>query len=262
MGAFLSTCVVIFREGLEALLIVGIAVAYLRQTGRRALLPAVYWGVGAAVVVSALIGWTLAQLGEMGPAWEGALALVAAVLIISCTVHVLRAGRRMKQAITQQLTNAAVRQGFAAALGVAAFLFLMVTREGVEAATMVAAVAGQNSGGSIAAGGIVGFALAGLLAAAWARLGRQVSLTAFFQFAAVFLVLFSVQLVIYAFHEFAEAGVLPLVDNELWHDATEPYGPEGEIGQWLTYALAIVPSIWLIALWLRDSARRTTAPAT
>ena len=53
MGAFLSTCVVIFREGLEALLIVGIAVAYLRQTGRRALLPAVYWGVGAAVVVSA-----------------------------------------------------------------------------------------------------------------------------------------------------------------------------------------------------------------
>jgi high-affinity iron transporter len=261
MSAFLSTCVVIFREGLEALLIAGIAVAYLRQTGRQALLPAVYWGIGAAVVVSALIGWVLAQLGEMGPAWEGALALVAAVLIISCTVHVLRAGKRMKQAITQSLTDAALRQGWAASLGIAAFLFLMVTREGVEAATMVAAVAGQNAGLSIAAGGVLGFALAGLLAAAWARLGRRVSLTAFFQFAAVFLVLFSIQLVIYAFHEFSEAGVLPLVNNEYWHDVTEPYGPEGEIGEWLTYALAIVPSAWLLALWARDSLKRES-PAT
>jgi high-affinity iron transporter len=262
MSAFLSTCVVIFREGLEALLIVGIAVAYLRQTGRQALLPAAYWGIASAVLVSVVIGWALAQLGEMGPAWEGALALAAAVLIVSCTVHVLRVGRRMKQSITQSLADAAVRSGWAAGLGVGAFLFLMITREGIEAATMIAALAGQNAGLSMAAGGVLGFALAGLLAAAWGRLGRRISLGAFFQFAAVFLVLFSIQLVVYAFHEFAEAEIIPLVDNQYWHDMSEPFGPEGEIGSWLTYALAIVPSAWLLALWVRDGLKRESSPAT
>ena len=53
---------------------------------------------------------------------------------------------------------------------------------------------------------------------------------------AVFLLLFVVQLAIYAFHELTEAGVLPL-DNEFWHVATEPYGPEGIYGHWLSYGL-------------------------
>ena len=40
------------REGLEAFLIVAISVAYLRKTGRRQLLPPVYWGIGVSVLLS------------------------------------------------------------------------------------------------------------------------------------------------------------------------------------------------------------------
>ena len=49
------------------------------------------------------------------------------------------------------------------------------------------------------------------------------------------------QLVVYAFHEFAEAGALPLLDNGYWHELTEPYGPGGEYGVWLTYTLILAP---------------------
>ena len=52
--------------------------------------------------------------------------------------------------------------------------------------------------------------------------------------------LFVLQLTIYAFHEFSEAGALPL-DNAYWHIATEPYGPDGEYGHWLSYALVLIP---------------------
>ncbi|HEY3076508.1 MAG TPA: iron permease, partial [Burkholderiales bacterium] len=66
----------------------------------------------------------------------------------------------------------------------------------------------------------------------------------FFRVTSVFLLLFAVQLIIYAFHEATEANLLPL-DNAYWHLATEPYGPEGEYGALLTYALVLVPAAWL-----------------
>lgn len=264
MSGFLSTFVVVFREGLEALLIVGIAVAYLRQSGRAALLPSVYWATGAAVAASAAAGWLLAELGEMSPAWEGTLALAAAALVISCTVHVMRMGRAMKRRITAAIEHAAAgagqRTGWAVA-GVGAFIFLMVTREGVEAATMIAAVSGQRGGAALALGGLSGFAAASAVAAAWSVFGRRVNLGVFFQFAGAFLLLFSLQLAIYAFHEFAEAGLLPLADNEYWHDVTEPFGPEGEIGPWLTYAMVVVPTVWLFVLWARGAQRRPAVPS-
>ena len=43
--------VVTLREGIETFLIVAIAAAYLRKTGRDALLPAVWWGTRCARLV-------------------------------------------------------------------------------------------------------------------------------------------------------------------------------------------------------------------
>ena len=64
------------------------------------------------------------------------------------------------------------------------------------------------------AGALAGVALAALLAWAWARYGQRVNLRRFFQVTSLFLVLFTIQLVIYAFHEFSEAGAIPGIDNE------------------------------------------------
>jgi len=87
-----------------------------------------------------------------------------------------------------------------------------------------------------------------------------VNLARFFQVTAVFLLLFSAQLAIYAFHEFTEGGLVPGIDNEHWHLATEPYGPEGRFGEWLSYGLVLVPLAWLVFGALRDRVRGLRKP--
>jgi len=57
----LQAFVVTLREGLEAFLIVAISLAYLRKTGRGALVPAVHWGIAASIALSIGAGVLLAQ---------------------------------------------------------------------------------------------------------------------------------------------------------------------------------------------------------
>ena len=124
-------------------------------------------------------------------------------------------------------------------------VLLMITREGMEMAFITASLARQSETTHLIPGALIGIALAGLLALAWSRYGHRVNLGLFFQVTSIFLGLFAVQLLIYAFHEATEANVLP-IDNAYWHIATEPYGPEGEIGAIFSYGLVIVPGLWLI----------------
>jgi high-affinity iron transporter len=237
------------REGIEMFLIVAIAATYLRKTGRTALVPAVGWGTGVALLVSVLLGVGLAEVA-VSPKWESLLALIAAVLVISMVVYMLSAAKHLRRHIGEKLDAAAARTGRAAWLGVFLFVVLMVTREGMETAFLTASLFRQTETAPFVWGALAGIALAAALAWAWSKFGERVNLALFFRVTSVFLVLFAVQLVIYAFHEATEANLLPL-DNAYWHIATEPYGPEGEYGAMLTYALVLVPAVWMMAASLK-----------
>lgn len=230
------------REGIEAFLIVAITLAYLRKSGRSALAHAVYAGVGVALLASWGASLGFAQAGNK-PLWEGVLALVTAVLVATFTVHVLRTARFMKREIEGRLAQAAASRW--AWWGVFGFTVLAITREGMEAALLLASTFVQSDMREFFIGLLAGLAAAGAIAALWGRYGHQVNLARFLQVTAAFLLLFVVQLAVYAFHELTEAGVLPL-DNEYWHLATEPYGPEGSYGHWLSYGLVAVPLAWLL----------------
>ena len=105
--------VVTLREGIEMFLIVAIAVAYLRKTGRDQLLSAVGWGAGAAVVASTVLGVWLAET-VVTPFWSGVLTLVAAAMVIGMVIYMLRAAKRMSADIGARLEAAAARPGAAA----------------------------------------------------------------------------------------------------------------------------------------------------
>jgi high-affinity iron transporter len=251
-----STMMVTFREGVEAFLIVAVTLLYLRQTQRMQLVPALRWGVISAVVLSIMLGVVLARVGAMQPIHEAWLALAAFVLVLSCTVHMLRHGKRIAAEIRARVDAASTKAGLGASIAVFLFVFLMIGREGVETATMLASMANSTDLRQFAVGGLIGVLLAGLLALAWVRYGKRINLSRFFQVTAVFMVLFSIQLLIYSFHEFTEAGVIPGIDNEYWHVATEPYGPEGKFGEWLSYSLALVPMIFLLLTWWQDRSNK------
>jgi high-affinity iron transporter len=234
---------VTLREGIEMFLIVAIAAAYLRKTGRAALLPAVAWGTGTAVLISVVLGVWLAEVA-VTPKWESLLALIAAVLVVSMVIYMLRAAKEMRQHIGARLEAAAQKADRGAWLAVFLFVVFMITREGMETAFITASLFRQTDTAHFVWGALAGLALAGTLAWAWSRYGHRVDLGLFFRVTSVFLLLFAVQLVIYAFHEATEGNLLP-IDNAYWHIATEPYGPEGEYGAILTYALVLIPAAWL-----------------
>ena len=85
----LQAFVITLREGLEAFLIVAISLAYLRKSGRSALVPAVHWGIALSIVLS-VIAAILFQRASNQALWEGILAIVAAVLVATLIVHMWR----------------------------------------------------------------------------------------------------------------------------------------------------------------------------
>ncbi len=246
--------VITLREGLEAFLIVAISLAYLKKTGRYALLPAVRWGIVLSIALSVGSGFLLAQANNQS-LWEGVLALAAAVLVASMTVHMWRAGKRMKKDIEGRLEASSLKLGRAAFLGVFGFTVLMITREGMETALLMTQLIFTVKSTQVIAGASAGTLCAAFVAWLWSRYGYRVNLSRFFQVTAIFLLVFVVQLLIYGFHELTEANIFP--NSQPLHDATEAYGPEGVYGQYLTYMLVLLPLAWLAVSSL--VARRTEA---
>ena len=245
------TFMISLREGIEAFLIVALTLAYVRKTGRQSLVSAVYWGTGVAAVAS-FIAMLFFREADNKPLWEGILAALAAAMVLSLTIYMFRNAKKIRGDIAARVEAASQLTSSGAWWAVFAFVLLMIVREGMETALVLTALAFSSDSSDMFAGALTGVAGAAAIAWAWGRYSHRINIARFLQVTAVFLVLFVVQLFVYAFHEFTEAGVLPGIDNEYWHIASEPYGPEGQIGQWLSYSMAIVPMAWLLVAWIRD----------
>jgi high-affinity iron transporter len=239
----LQAFVITFREGLEAFLIIAISLAFLKKSGSRHLVPAVQWGIVVSVLLSILAGWLFSQASNQA-LWEGILALVAAASVASLTVHMWRTARRIKGEIEGQLQKSTQNAGRKAWIGVFLFTLLMISREGMETALLMGTLIFQVRAIDIILGAAAGTVLAAVVAWLWSRYGHRVNLGLFFQVTAIFLLIFVVQLVIYGFHELTEANLFP--GSEALHWATEPYGPDGVYGQYLTYLLIALPLGWLL----------------
>ena len=248
--------IITLREGLEAFLIVAISLAYLRKTGREQLIPAVRWGIALSILLSAGAAVLFSNASNKA-LWEGVLALTAAVLVSTLIVHMWRHGKRLKREIETRLESSALQVGRKAFIGVFLFTVLMITREGMETALLMGTLLFQQTPMHIIAGAAVGTLSAAFVAWLWSRYGYRVNLGLFFQVTAVFLLVFVVQLLIYGFHELAEANVLP--NSETLHWATEPYGPDGVYGQYLTYLLVALPLGWLAIASLFGKNHRLTS---
>ena len=173
----LQAFVITLREGLEAFLIVAISLAYLKKTGRASLIPAVHWGIGGSIALSILAGVLFARAANQA-LWEGILALVAGVLVASLTVHMWRAGKRMKRDIEARLEASSARLGRGAFLGVLGFTLLMITREGMETALLMNTLLFSVGAPTIIAGAVAGTLVAAFIAWLWSRYGYRVNLAA------------------------------------------------------------------------------------
>jgi high-affinity iron transporter len=247
----LPALIIVFREGFEAFLTVAIIFAFLRKTGRDWLRPAVYWGIATSIVASFALGWLLMRVNQS--LWEGILGIVAAVLVATFVVHVWRTAPHMKGDMERRLDAASTQTSrFVSVLGVFAFTVLMVTREGMETALMLIQV--RNS--RFIVGSLLGIGAAAAMSWAWAHYGHRIDIRRFFQVTGLFLLLFTVQIVFYAIHEFSEAEVLGKWSESI-HNATEPFSPVGVYGKWFSVLMVGVCAAWLIAASMKDRFERS-----
>jgi len=91
---------------------------------------------------------------------------------------------------------------------------------------------------------------------AWVHVGHLINVRRFFQVTAIFLMLFMVQIGIYSFHEFSEAGILP--NSAVLHEATESLSPTGIYGSWFSIIAIGLCAIWLAVAYVSDSLRKKT----
>ena len=248
------------REGIESFLIVALTLSYLKRTGRGSLARAVWAGIAVSAVACVAAG-ILFSRAEKKPLWEGILALAAAALVGSLLVYMKRVSARMRTDMEHRIeTRARAFSPRRAFWGVFAFTVLMIMREGLETALLVATAFFQLHSASVTMGLGLGVLAAAAIAFAWSRLGRGVHIRGLLNVSSIFLALFLVQLLLYGVHELSEAGILPA--SQAVHDATEILGPDGRVGHLLAYLLAIVPTVWLAGLWWKRRAVAASAGET
>lgn len=203
--------VITLREGVEAALVLAIASGLLRRQGRGDLVGALLAGSGVALVASAVLAVLATRITYNEEIVEGTAMLVGAVFVLTLTVWMWRAAPRMKEEISTGLARGAAR----GALGVAAFGFFMVIREGFETAVFLAAAQFNSSGLQLWAGALVGLGLAAAFGVAFARGALKISLKPFFSLTTAVLLLVAFQLVVGGLHELSEGKVLPASRAEM-----------------------------------------------
>jgi len=188
---------ILFREGLEVVLLLAAILAYLRSTRNSRLAPGVYYGLAAAVVATALTFVAASTVLRFAPASRELLSGITSVVAVGILFYLSfwmlqQSDRRRHMEYMRARLGQAVQRG--SLLAVAGAAFVSVYREGFETALLYQALFGVS-------GPVMGFVWLGLGLAVLAlaavsfavlRLQRRIPLRAFFRVAVTVTALLSI----------------------------------------------------------------------
>src|SRR2546428_5110662 len=98
-----QSLVITLREGVEAALIIGIVLGYLKKTGRETWNRVVYWGLAAAVCASLAAAYLVRRLEVSEDAYEGLMMLAGFLFVATSVVWIRRTGNRLMGQIENKL---------------------------------------------------------------------------------------------------------------------------------------------------------------
>lgn len=143
---FIASFLIIFREGVEAILILGAIIAYLIKSGNQEKVKSIYAGVGAAIV-SSIITWAaltfLLKSAGYGVELIEGITLLMAMMVLFTVSHWLlsKAQAQVWQKYIQGKIQHSITKGSMFALTSAGFL--AVYREGAEIVLFYKALAAR-----------------------------------------------------------------------------------------------------------------------
>ena len=212
-----ATAVIVFRETLEAALIVSIVLAATRGVvGRRVWIGgAVVAGVAGATVIAGLTGVIAGALQGIGQELFNAAILIAAVAMLAWHHLWMAAHGRELASRLRRLSNS-VREGGATLAALSVAVTLAVLREGAETVLFIQGVATGEPLHNVLAGlalGVTGGAALGALL----YLGLvHIPVRHFFRVTGWMIVALAAGLAAQAARLLEQADVLPPIVPELW----------------------------------------------
>lgn len=208
----LASFLIGLREGLEAALVVGILVAYLRRLDRRDALPRLWVGIGLAIALAVGVGAVL-TFGSyaLAPGAEeligGLMSLLAVAMVTWMIFWMQRAGRSMKATLEGGLDRALTVGGMWALVAIG---FVSVAREGIETTLLLWSMLQSFGDAPLALlGALLGLGVAVVVGWLLARGAVRLDIRRFFAWTGGFLVIVAAGVLAYAVMDLQEAGVLP-----------------------------------------------------
>jgi high-affinity iron transporter len=259
----ISIILVALREGLEAALIVGIMFSIIQKFDQKEFRKPLWFGVIAAVVVSAGIALLLrivgAELeGNAEKIFEAFSLLVAAGMLMWMILWVNRQSATFQANLETRMKLNGTNQ----TAMIFSITFFSVVREGLELALLLLATGFGVSTVNQIVGTLIGILSAVLLGWLWYRSSNRLSLRRFFQITNLLLILFSAGMVAQAITEFNELGWIPGIINPLY-DISHIFNDQSPMGGLLstllgysssptltrtvTYLLFILPMLFFFA---------------
>lgn len=207
----LEQLVITLREGVEAALIVAIALAYLRKVERTDLFRVVYAALASAVAVSLIGAVVLYRFRLDEDKFEGWIMIVASVFVGSMVYWMARTAKSLRHEIEHRMGQLLD----ASTIGLFFFVFLMVVREGIETVLILSAVSLNTTELLAWLGSVIGLALAVAFGVAFVKGAVRINLQRFFRVTSAILIFIAVQLLLTGLHELSEAGTLPSSRQEM-----------------------------------------------
>jgi|TARA_B100001248_G_scaffold50319_1_gene32505 high-affinity iron transporter len=200
----LAEFIIVFREVLEASLVVGIIYLLLIKTNQTDQLPKLWLAVAASILASILVGYSVIQaknaLGNdsIRALFEGVFLYITA-LLIWYVIFWLSKHVSDRKILEDQATQALALSSW----GIFLVVFFAILREGFETAVFL--ISSFSITGSFS---YVGFVIGALMAIAIGYLivqqGRKVNLKYIFKYTTLLLVFLSAGMVAYGTHELEE----------------------------------------------------------
>ncbi len=245
-----SSFVTLLREGFEVTLLVAIVLAYLVKIERREDIRLVWYGLGAALLVSLAVGAILFATaggleGKAEYIFEGTAMWVAVGFLTYMILWMRRESRTVARSIREGI-DSAVKRG--SSLALVSLVFVMALREGIETALFVFGISRTSEPLQVALGAVLGIAGALVLGYAVYAGGKRIDLGTFFKVTGVFLILVAAGLLAHGVAEFEEAGLLPAI-MPLWDVSSAPVlGESSLVSQFLTAFFGWDPEANLLEL--------------
>ena len=202
----MSEFLIMFREVLEGVLVVGILYTFIIKTGKKHLTKSITNGIIAAFAMTGIFAVIFQVLlggfsGHEAAIFEGVTMLIAAVLLSTMIVWMAR-NKNVAESLEKEASSI-IERDKNVALGLFALTFFAIFREGVEVVLFLYSIL-FSKGELSMIGALLGSIISLFLGYQIFVQGQKVPLKQFFNYTSILLIFVCAGLVAYGVHEFDE----------------------------------------------------------